>query len=94
MYPNDSERLPVVVETRPPRDMRRLCTRRHNSLAEEDAEDAELPLSQYLWILKPYRWRILGFSIAVMILTLIVSARLTPDLRSFRRYRRGSRDAV
>ena len=41
-------------------------------------EETRLPLAQYLWILKRYRWRILGFCAAAAILTVIVSARLTP----------------
>ncbi len=77
MYPNDSERLPVTIEMNRSGYAPPLYTPPQFSM-EEDAEEARLPLSQYLWILRRYRWRILGFSIAVMILTLIVSARLIP----------------
>ena len=45
---------------------------------DEEAEEGRLPLSQYFWVLKRYRWRILGFVAAVMIATLTISARLTP----------------
>ncbi|MEO8097089.1 MAG: polysaccharide biosynthesis tyrosine autokinase [Acidobacteriota bacterium] len=45
---------------------------------DQEPEEARIPLSQYLWILKRYRWRIVGFSAAVVIATLIISARLTP----------------
>jgi polysaccharide biosynthesis transport protein len=72
---HESERLPAVIE----------MARTHYAPPlhafqgqEEDGEETRLPLSQYLWVLKRYRWRILGFSAAVVILTLIVSARLTP----------------
>jgi capsular exopolysaccharide synthesis family protein len=43
----------------------------------EPAEPA-VPLSQYLWILKRHRWRILGAVAICVIGTAIVSARLTP----------------
>jgi capsular exopolysaccharide synthesis family protein len=43
----------------------------------EPAEPA-VPLSQYLWILKRHRWRILGAIATCVIGTAIVSARLTP----------------
>ncbi len=50
----------------------------HSSPQDDEPEEARLPLSQYLWILKRYRWRILGFCVAAVVLTVIVSARLTP----------------
>ena len=43
----------------------------------EPAEPA-VPLSQYLWILKRHRWKILGAVATCVIGTAIVSARLTP----------------
>ena len=46
--------------------------------AEEESEEGRFPLSQYLWILKRHRWRILGFSTAAVIATLVVTGRLTP----------------
>jgi len=49
---------------------------------EEEPEQAKIPLSQYLWILKRYRWRIAGFVAASVVATLIVSARLTPIYES------------
>jgi capsular polysaccharide biosynthesis protein len=45
---------------------------------EEEAEEGKLPLSQYFWVLKRYRWRILGFTATAMLATLLISARLTP----------------
>ena len=50
--------------------------------SEEAPEEAKIPLSQYLWILKRYRWRIAGFVAASVVATLIVSARLTPIYES------------
>ena len=44
----------------------------------ESGEDMRLPISQYLWIVKRHRWKILGLVVAAMIATGIVSARLTP----------------
>ncbi len=52
------------------------------SLADEEPEEAKIPLSQYLWIVKRYRWRISGFVVALVLATLIVSARLTPVYES------------
>ena len=50
--------------------------------SEEEPEQAKIPLSQYLWVLKRYRWRIAGFVAASVVGTLIVSARLTPIYES------------
>jgi capsular exopolysaccharide synthesis family protein len=52
------------------------------SAADREPEEGKLPLSQYLWILRRYRWRIGGFIAAAVIGTLIVSARLTPIYES------------
>src|SRR5580698_3895403 len=50
--------------------------------ADQEPEEGKLPLSQYLWILKRYRWRIGGFIAASVIATTIISARLTPIYES------------
>jgi capsular polysaccharide biosynthesis protein len=50
--------------------------------SDEEPEEAKVPLSQYVWILKRYRWRILSFIAAAVIATIIVSARLTPIYES------------
>ena len=77
---NEPERLPVVVE------MGRAATPFYLAPpyqpAEDEIEEAKLPLSQYFWILKRHRWRIGGFVTAVMLGTLVVSARLTPIYES------------
>lgn len=52
------------------------------SLAAQEPEEARIPISQYLWIFKRHRWRILGFCAAVVLITVIVSARLTPIFES------------
>src|SRR5256885_1813922 len=64
---NEFERMPALL------DMERV---------DHEAEDAKIPLSQYLWILKRHRWRILGFVAASVIGTIIVSARLVPIYES------------
>jgi capsular exopolysaccharide synthesis family protein len=75
MYSHEPEKHPAVIEMGRSPYAQPLYSA---PFSEDEAEEARLPLSQYLWILKRYRWRILGFSVAVMVLTLIVSARLTP----------------
>src|ERR1019366_6158251 len=50
--------------------------------ADEDAEEAKLPLAQYFWILRRYRWRISGAVAAAVLATLVVSERLTPIYES------------
>jgi polysaccharide biosynthesis transport protein len=50
--------------------------------AGEGPDEAKIPLSEYLWILKRYRWRIAGFCTACVAITLIISARLTPIYES------------
>jgi polysaccharide biosynthesis transport protein len=43
-----------------------------------ESDEARVPLSQYLRVLKRRRWRILGFVAACTLAAVIVSARLTP----------------
>jgi polysaccharide biosynthesis transport protein len=50
--------------------------------AEDEQEEAKIPLSQYLWILKRYRFRIAGFVAAAVLATWLISARLTPIFES------------
>src|SRR5258705_13995787 len=50
--------------------------------ADEDAEEAKLPLAQYFWILRRYRWRISGAVAAAMLATVVLSAQLTPIYES------------
>ena len=50
--------------------------------ADEDSEEAKLPLAQYFWILRRYRWRISGAVAAAVLATLVLSARLTPIYES------------
>jgi len=52
------------------------------SLSAQDPEEVRIPIWQYVWICKRHRWRILGFCAAAVILTVIVSARLTPIFES------------
>src|ERR1700722_604507 len=84
MNRSETERVPMVM------DLRRTETERPGSYyavppcqpSDEETEEAKLPLSQYFWILKRHRWRIGGFVAAVMLATLVVSARLTPIYES------------
>jgi len=45
-------------------------------------EEATIPLSHYLWILKRHRWKILSFVCAAVLSTLVISSRLTPVYES------------
>ena len=67
-FPNapDSERWPALLDI----------------LSAQDPEEARIPISQYVWILKRHRWKILGFCAAAVIVTVIISARLTPIFES------------
>ena len=80
MNRNEAERLPAVVE------MGRAATPFYLAppyqQTDDEGEESKLPLSQYFWILKRHRWRITGFVAAVMLATLVVSARLTPIYES------------
>ena len=49
---------------------------------EAESEEASIPLSHYLWILKRHRWKILSFVVACVLATLVVSSRLTPIYES------------
>ena len=65
--------------------MNRLDLERWQALPESfaaDPEEARIPISQYLWIFKRHRWRILGFCAVAVIATVIISARLTPIFES------------
>ena len=72
MHPHEPERLPAVID----------MTRLPAFAADEPAEEGRIPLSEYLWILRRYRWRIAGFCALAVIGTLIVSKRLTPVYES------------
>lgn len=74
----DQDRLPMLVE------MGRVPSYAPPvySMTDREPEDGKLPLSQYLWILRRYRWRIGGFIVVSVIGTLIVSSRLTPIYES------------
>ncbi len=73
MTPED--KLPAVIETvRLPA----YCAPALYGPAEEEPSEARVPITQYLWILRRYRWRIAAFISAAVLITWIVSARLTP----------------
>src|SRR5579871_4560860 len=50
--------------------------------SDEDTAEAKLPLAQYFWVLRRYRWRISGAVAAAVLATLVVSERLTPIYES------------
>ena len=49
---------------------------------EPEPEEATIPLSHYLWILKRHRWKILSFVGACVLAAVVVSSRLTPVYES------------
>lgn len=49
---------------------------------EPEPQEAVMPLSHYLWILRRHGWRIAGFVVAMMIATLLVSLRIEPVYES------------
>jgi capsular exopolysaccharide synthesis family protein len=49
---------------------------------EPEPEEASVPLSHYLYILRRHRWKIIAFVAACVIATLIISSRLTPIFES------------
>ncbi len=71
MNANHPENLPAVLDVSRPYYAPPLA-------ADEEPEEAKIPLSQYLWIIKRYRWRILLFCVLTVSATLFISSRLTP----------------
>jgi len=55
---------------------------RISSPLSEPAAAASVSLSEYLWIIKRHRWKILTFVIATVAATLVVSSRITPVYES------------
>jgi capsular exopolysaccharide synthesis family protein len=49
---------------------------------EPEPEDQSVPLSNYLWILRRQKWRILAFVLVCVVSTVVVSSRLTPIYES------------
>jgi capsular exopolysaccharide synthesis family protein len=47
-----------------------------------EPERAAVPLAHYLWILRRHRWKILSFIFGCVAVTIIISARLTPEYES------------
>lgn len=50
--------------------------------AESEPEEQSVPLSNYLWIVKRHRWRILAFVAASVLATFVVSSRIQPVYES------------
>ncbi len=55
---------------------------RISSPLSEPAAAASISLSEYIWIVKRHRWKILAFVVAAVAATLVVSARITPVYES------------
>src|SRR5512138_1425690 len=49
---------------------------------EAEPEEATIPLSHYVWILKRHRWKILSFVAACVAAVVVISSRLTPVYES------------
>jgi capsular exopolysaccharide synthesis family protein len=49
---------------------------------QPEPEEAAVPLSHYLWILKRHKWRIIAFAMVSVVSTVVVSSRLTPIYES------------
>jgi succinoglycan biosynthesis transport protein ExoP len=49
---------------------------------ETTTAESSVALSQYLWIIRRHRWKILAFVFAALVATLVVSSRLTPIYES------------
>ena len=77
MMPHDDPALPAVIEM-----SRAPVYPVPYHLMGEDSDEARVPLSEYLWIIKRHRWKICGFVAASVIATLIISFRLTPIYES------------
>ncbi len=63
-------------------DPARTATPASSLLMEAGPAETAVPLSQYLWILKRHRWRILAAIAISVIATAVVSLRLTPIYES------------
>ncbi|MEQ1946413.1 MAG: polysaccharide biosynthesis tyrosine autokinase [Bryobacteraceae bacterium] len=82
MNRNERDSLPVVIDAEHHPVTYVSSHSMGHAMGDDDVEDAKLPLSQYLWIVKRYRWRILGFIAATLVATAIVTSRLTPIYES------------
>jgi succinoglycan biosynthesis transport protein ExoP len=79
MNPNESDRLPALL------DLLRggaFYPQGFPGFPEEEADQSRVPLSQYVAIIKRYRWRILNLCLFAVAATGIVTARVTPIYES------------
>jgi len=83
MHSNQPERLPAVVDlTRMPAVYSQASYNAQGNFQEDEVSELRVPLSEYLGILRRYRWRIAAFCAVVGAATLVISARLTPIYES------------
>src|SRR5579872_5577038 len=86
-FANREQALPAIIDLNPaapsqtPGEPTFVSFSAINGSGEEPLEP-KISLSEYLWIMRRHRWRILGFCAASVVATLIVSARLTPVYES------------
>ncbi len=75
-----SKEIKALMQTPavPAPDMLRTLSWGTPPLMDAEAEEASVPLAHYLWVLKRHRWKILGFVVASLVATAIVSSRITP----------------
>ncbi len=71
---NGNNSVPLIPE--------RIAVYPSYSYAEPEPEEASVPLSHYLWILRHHKWRILAFIVVCVASTVVVSSRLTPIYES------------
>ncbi|MGC9293558.1 MAG: GumC family protein, partial [Acidobacteriaceae bacterium] len=74
--PNTFESTPL--QNLPPGVERVLVYPQQQQPEESSPEEEGTPFSHYLWVLRRYRWQILGFMAFCVIATIIISKRLTP----------------
>ncbi|HEY1759024.1 MAG TPA: polysaccharide biosynthesis tyrosine autokinase [Bryobacteraceae bacterium] len=82
MIPNEDRPAVMEVGRLPAYAAPPLYSAYSGAYSEEEPEASKIPLSQYLWIVKRYRFRIAGFVAAVVLATWIISARVPPIFES------------
>ncbi|MGH9720014.1 MAG: GumC family protein [Bryobacteraceae bacterium] len=84
LLPEDSSdrNLPVLAESYRAAEAYRMTEPPRGYGMEPEPAQSAIPLSQFLWILKRHRWRILAFVAASVVATLVVSSRIQPVYES------------
>jgi capsular exopolysaccharide synthesis family protein len=74
--------LPAPAEARVPAVPEHYAAYPPYAFPEPEPEDQAVPLSNYLWILRRHKWRIIAFVAVSVVSTVVVSSRLTPIYES------------